>query len=124
MSTEALFQRIVTHHVTEHAKKEGLMIPEDIDRLQRVQNLAAERDSRQGNPLHRHPPAWQRARRTELERGATADRRGAAGIQRSACVAIFEPSGAPGARSGGEAAISAENDLRPLRVAAAGAVAN
>ena len=41
VSTEALFQRIVTHHVTEHAKKEGLMTPEDIDRLQRKQNLLA-----------------------------------------------------------------------------------
>ena len=41
VSPEALFQRIITRHVTEHAKKEGLMTPEDIDRLQLEQNLLA-----------------------------------------------------------------------------------
>lgn len=41
VSTEALYQRIVTRHVTEHAKKDGLMDPEDIDRLQREQSILA-----------------------------------------------------------------------------------
>ena len=39
ISTEALFQRIVTRHVTEHAGKEGMMAPEHIDRLKREQNI-------------------------------------------------------------------------------------
>ena len=41
VSTEALIQRIVTHHVTEHAEKEGLMNPLDIDHLQREQRILA-----------------------------------------------------------------------------------
>ena len=45
------------------------------------------------------------------------------GFNRSACRAL-RAEWRPGARSGGEATISAENDPRPLRVAAAGAVAN
>ena len=39
ISTEALFQRIVTRHVTETARKEGSMAPDQIDRLQREQNI-------------------------------------------------------------------------------------
>ena len=39
ISTEAFFQRIVTRHVIEHARKEGLMAPEHVDRLQREQNI-------------------------------------------------------------------------------------
>ena len=37
--TEALFQRVVTNHVIEHAKKGNLMDPEDIDRSQREQSI-------------------------------------------------------------------------------------
>ena len=39
VSTEALIQRIVTNYVTENARKNGLMDPKDIDRLEREQKI-------------------------------------------------------------------------------------
>ena len=39
VSTEALIQRIVTTYVTKYARKNGLMGPEDIDRLEREQRI-------------------------------------------------------------------------------------
>ena len=41
VSTEALIQRIVTNYVTENARKNGLMDPKDIDRLEREQKIIA-----------------------------------------------------------------------------------
>ena len=41
VSTEALIQRIVIHHVTEYAKKADLMNLADIDRLQTEQSILA-----------------------------------------------------------------------------------